>query len=175
MFSFKRFSRMKSEEACILSLTAPHSRTLAVGSVHQVKCYYYYCRCVQVKLIENCFFFFLRSTFSSPLIFFFFSSLLHLFSPPCHRTVRSRDVAAAHQHTVGFESCVPPSLPLCDAISDYIVITHALGACSQPSLSRTWAKLFREHCFQVWIYMGVKCYRASVAQTRIFFCHEIWS
>lgn len=136
MFSFKRFSRMKSEEACILSSTAPHSRTLAVGSVHQLKCYYYYCRCVQVKPIENCFF----PAMSSPPRFSSLSSLLHLFSPPCHRTVRTRDVAAAHQHTVGFESCVTPSLPLCDAISDYIVITHALGACSQPSPSRTWAK-----------------------------------
>lgn len=53
----------------------------------------------------------------------------------CHWTVKTRDVAAAPQHAVDFDSCVPVlSLPLCDAISDYIVITDALGVCALPPL-----------------------------------------
>lgn len=103
----------------------------------------------------------------SPPLFFFLSVLFFFstlpssaFSQHCRRTVKTRDVAAAHQHAVDLDSCVPVPSPfsLCDAISDYIVINNGLGVCSQPSLSRTWAKLFREHCFQVQIYRGVKCF-----------------
>ena len=35
---------------------------------------------------------------------------------------------------------------------------NALGQLYPPSLSRTRAKLFREHCFQVWNSMRVKCF-----------------
>lgn len=64
----------------------------------------------------------------------------HPSTPPRHRTVKTRDVTAAHQHAVDFDPCVPVpplslsltrflshSLSLCDAISNYIVITNALG------------------------------------------------
>lgn len=179
MFSFKGYNRKKFEEAGILT-SHIRTQTLAIGSVHQVKpalllLLLRMCPCEADINMNKLIFFFLWS-FSLPL--FFFLSVLFFLPPPilfvstpCHWTVKTRDVAAAHQHAVDFDSCVPvlpPSLSLSDAISDYIVITNALGVCSQPSLCRTRAKLFRGHCFQVWIYMGVKCFLRLCGTDLIF-------
>lgn len=128
-----------------------------------------YCKCVHVKQIGKlycssfCFFWGFLSVTSHFLLSFPSSSL--------------RPSSASFPNTLPLDcqaerccSCTParlcssPSVSLCDAISDYIVITNALGAGSQQSLCRTWAKLFREPRLQLWIYMGVKCLWASVAQ-----------
>lgn len=77
---------------------------------------------------------YLPSPFPSSFLSSSFHPPLHCFSAPCHGTVRTRDVAAAHQHAVDFDSGVSLSLSLCDAISDYIVITNALGVCSQQNM-----------------------------------------
>ena len=92
-----------------------------------------------------------------------FSSAFSLFHPsftscPHTATALSRwDAAAAHTSTLRILIHVfLSSVSLCVAISDYSVITNAQGPRSLSSRHRT--RSYREeHCFQVWMYMGVKC------------------
>lgn len=181
MFSLKSDNRRKSVEVIILPSTALHRRTQTLAQFTKQSQLSY------LLLLQICPCEADRNKFScvcddswAPLLFSpsFLSSSSRpssaFFPHPAIGLSRREMLQLHYQHAVDFDSCVPPSLSLCDAISDYIVITNALGACSQPPLSRTWAKLFREHCLQVWIYRSVKCFWASVAQTSSF-CRKIWS
>lgn len=145
------------QEACILTTKAQQDSWLWLSSSSEAS--YAITTTVHVKQIEgnmNKLIFYVMILKLSPFSFFLSSSsppaTLRLFSTPFHWTVKMRLCSC------WLIPVFPPLFSLCEAISDYFVITSVLGVCSQTSFGRTWAKLFRARCFQVWIYMGVKCF-----------------